>query len=285
VSPVGPGPGPDPMKGQPAFPDGLDWGPAELIQDDPKPGRVRRAAQRVGRVLTWPNRALDAALRKWPTRTVAALAAVGVAIMVVYAFGVGEDAGRNRGIALGRQQAAAAASAAASKASPEVKLPRLRSNDGVCGSRLELWDNDKIYSLLLDGPDNFRVLDITEQSKHASGGCSIGFKIPGYPPTEDSTGVESAQVRSGWDRQDNRCARYTVIDGRRWILDSPSLSGFLLHGEGRILAGDPRCGDPAPFRPWGEPDCGEKKWDVVRGWCSWPELVPDGQGGVKQGPN
>jgi hypothetical protein len=156
---------------------------------------------------------------------------------------------------------------------------RLRSNDGVCGSRLELWDNDKIYSLLLDGPDNFRVLDITEQSKHASGGCSIGFKIPGYPPTEDSTGVESAQVRSGWDRQDNRCARYTVIDGRRWILDSPSLSGFLLHGEGRILAGDPRCGDPAPFRPWGEPDCGEKKWDVVRGWCSWPELVPDGQRG------
>jgi hypothetical protein len=129
------GPGPDPMKGQPAFPDGLDWGPAELIQDDPKPDRVRRAAQRVGRVLTWPNRALDAALRKWPTRTVAALAAVGVAIMVVYAFGVGEDAGRNRGIALGRQQAAAAASAAASKASPEVKLPRLRSNDGVCGSR------------------------------------------------------------------------------------------------------------------------------------------------------
>jgi hypothetical protein len=97
-----------------AIPDGLEWGPATVIPDPVRatpapqpPGRFRRAVRLIDAALTWPLRLLSTAMRKWPTPTAAALAAVGVAMVAVYAFGAGQATGRHQGVALGRQQAAA----------------------------------------------------------------------------------------------------------------------------------------------------------------------------------
>ncbi|WP_100492751.1 hypothetical protein [Mycobacteroides abscessus] len=174
------------------------------------------------------------------------------------------------GVKQGREQVPAAAPAT------DPKPPTLRSNDGTCGSRLELHSGDKVFALMLDGPNDFRVLDVTVAAKVPSGGCSLGRDIPGGPKTEDSTGASSAQIRSGWDTQLNRCSRYVTIDGRRWVLDDPQFTelGYLAHGGyGRILAGDARCGGELPMQPYGGAQCPDHgngwryAWDAVRGEC------------------
>lgn len=179
------------------------------------------------------------------------------------------------GVKQGREQV----SAASAPSVPAIvsKPPTLRSNDATCGSRLELHAADgKVYALMLDGPNDFRVLDVTAAAKVPSGGCSLGRDIPGGPKTEDSTGASSAQIRSGWDTQLNRCSKFVTIDGRRWILDDPSFAefGYLAHGGyGRILAGDTRCGGELPMQPYGGAQCPDHgpgwhyEWDAVRGEC------------------
>jgi hypothetical protein len=101
--------------GQAGIPADLHWGPASMIPPvratttppAPPAGRFRRAVRRIDAALTWPLRLVSTAMRKWPTPTAAALAAVGVAMVAVYAFGAGQATGRHQGVALGRQQAAA----------------------------------------------------------------------------------------------------------------------------------------------------------------------------------
>lgn len=169
-------------------------------------------------------------------------------------------------------------------------LPVLRSNDRTCGSRLELHTDGHVYALMLDGESSFRVLDISEESKHPGGGCSIGMQFPDSPKTEDSTGARSAKVLTGWDTQDNRCAKFVTIDGRRWILDAAETGGtYLAHGgNGRILAGDARCGGELPMQPWGGASCpnhGESwayQWDAARGECVLN--APADHRGAPQGP-
>ncbi|MBN7296651.1 hypothetical protein [Mycobacteroides abscessus] len=168
-------------------------------------------------------------------------------------------------------------------------LPVLRSNDGTCGSRLDLYADGKVYALMLDGERDFRVLDITEESKEPGGGCSLGMQFPDGPRTEDSTGARSAKVLTGWDTQDNRCAKFVTIDGRRWILDAAEAGGtYLAHGSGRILAGDPRCGGELPMQPWGGASCPNHgaswvyQWDAARGECV--RDAPADHRGEAQGP-
>lgn len=130
-----------------------------------------------------------------------------------------------------------------------VKPPTLVSSDGTCGSRLELRTGGKVFALMLDGPNAFRVLDVTAEAKKDHGGCVIGLSIPGAPKTQDSTGVNAAIIRTGWDTKLNQCSQYVTIDGRRWVLGEPA-SGYLASGNGgRILAGDPRCGGGLPMQP------------------------------------
>ncbi|NOR99721.1 hypothetical protein [Mycobacteroides abscessus] len=191
------------------------------------------------------------------------------ATLAVIGVGVGGVALHQHGIAQGR---------AAVVAAPVINSqpPTLRSNDATCGSRLELHSGDKVYALMLDGPNEFRVLDVTAAAKVPSGGCSLGRDIPGGPKTEDSTGASSAQIRSGWDTHLNRCSRYVTIDGRRWLLDDPQFTeiGYLAHGGyGRLLAGDARCGGDLPMQPYGGAQCPDPgygwhyAWDAVRGEC------------------
>lgn len=182
--------------------------------------------------------------------------------------------------------------AAASAAAPATAsaLPVLRSNDGTCGSRLELYVDGRVYALMLDGERDYRVLDITEKSQHPGGGCSIGMQFPDSPKTEDSTGAWSAKVRTGWDTQDNRCAKFVTIDGRRWILDAAETGGaYLAHGgSGRILAGDARCGGELPMQPWGGASCPDHgsgwvyQWDAALGQCV--RDAPVERRGEAQGP-
>lgn len=167
-------------------------------------------------------------------------------------------------------------------------LPTLRSNDGVCGSRLELHSDGRVYALFLDGESDFRVLDITVEASKPGGGCSLGWVFPDSPRTEDSTGAESARVRTGWDTQTSRCAKFVTIDGRRWIIDAAETGGaYLAHGGGRILAGDPRCGGEVPMQPWGGAGCQDHgagwvyQWDAVLGQCA--REVPDAHRGQPQG--
>ncbi|MBE5469579.1 hypothetical protein [Mycobacteroides abscessus] len=205
------------------------------------------------------------------------------ATLAVLGVGVG-------GYALGNanhDRSEAAAPAAVPATAPA--LPVLRSNDGTCGSRLELHANGKLYALMLDGENDFRVLDITEESKRPGGGCSLGMQFPDGPRTEDSTGAQSAKVLTGWDTQDNRCTRFTVIDGRRWILDAAQAGGtYLAHGGGRILAGDARCGGELPMQPWGGASCPNHgagwvyEWDATRGECVLN--APAENRGAPQGP-
>lgn len=208
------------------------------------------------------------------------------AAAVLAALGVGVG-----GYAIGNanhDRSEAAAPAAAPATAPA--LPVLRSNDGTCGSRLELHADGKVYALMLDGENDFRVVDVTEQSKEPSGGCSLGMQLPDSPKTEDSTGAQSAEIRTGWDTQDHRCARFTVIDGRRWILDAAETGGtYLAHGgSGRILAGDPRCGGEVPMQPWGGASCPNHgagwvyQWDATRGECVLN--APAENRGAPQGP-
>lgn len=192
------------------------------------------------------------------------------ATLAVLSVGGGGYALHQAGVAQGREQASAAAPVTNSQP------PKLRSNDATCGSRLELHADGKVYSLMLDGERDFRVVDITEESKQARGGCATGVQLPGAPRTEDSTGAWSAQIRSGWDTQLNRCSKFVTIDGRRWILDDPQFAelGYLAHGgHGRILAGDARCGGDLPMQPFGGAQCPDHgngwryEWDAVRGEC------------------
>lgn len=220
------------------------------------------------------NEIHDAASR--PSRRVTIAAA---AVFAVLGIGVG-------GYALGfnanhdRPEPAAA----------PVTAPVLRSNDGTCGSRLDLYADGRVYALMLDGERDFRVLDITEESKRPGGGCSLGMQFPDGPRTEDSTGARSAKVLTGWDTQANRCAKFVTIDGRRWILDGAETGGaYLAHGgSGRILAGDARCGGELPMQPWGGASCpnhGESwvyQWDAVRGECVLN--APAENRGAPQGP-
>lgn len=170
-------------------------------------------------------------------------------------------------------------------ASPAASVPVLRANDATCGSRLELRTGDgKVYALMLDGERDFRVLDITEESQRPGGGCSLGRTVPDAPKSEDSTGAQSARIRSGWDTQLNRCSQYTVIDGRRWILDDPNAAGYLAHGgHGRIVAGDPRCGGELPMQPYGGAACPDHGpgwrygWDAAVGQCV-ANVAPERQG-------
>lgn len=198
------------------------------------------------------------------------------AVLAVLGAGVGGVALHQAGVAKGRAEGRSQVFAAPAKPPTVSKLPTLRSNDLTCGSRLELHTGDgKVYALMLDGPNDFRVLDVTAAAKEPSGGCSL-VQMPGTPKTEDSTGASSAQIRSGWDTQLNRCSRYVTIDGRRWVLDDPQFAeiGYLAHGGyGRILAGDARCGGELPMQPYGGAQCPDHgngwryQWDAVRGEC------------------
>lgn len=226
------------------------------------------------------NEAVTSSAAPTPKRRNVIAAAVTLAVLGV---GVG-------GYALGNahRDRSEAAAPAAVPATPS-KLPALRSNDGTCGSRLDLYADGKVYALMLDGERDFRVLDITEESKEPGGGCSLGMQLPDSPKTEDSTGARSAKVLTGWDTQDNRCARFTVIDGRRWILDAAETGGaYLAHGSGRILAGDARCGGELPMQPWGGASCPNHgagwvyEWDAARGECVLN--APAENRGAPQGP-
>lgn len=207
-------------------------------------------------------------------------------VLGVLGIGVGGAALHHAGVNQGREQAAAATTAAPVTA---PTLPVLRSNDGTCGSRLDLYADGRVYALMLDGERDFRVLDITEEAKEPGGGCSLGMQFPDGPRTEDSTGARSAKVLTGWDTQANRCAKFVTIDGRRWILDGADAGGAYLAygGSGRILAGDARCGGEVPMQPWGGAGCRDHgagwvyQWDAVLGQCA--REVPDAHRGQPQG--
>lgn len=174
------------------------------------------------------------------------------------------------------------ASAPSGGASPAASTPVLRANDSACGSRLELAADDRVFAVYLDSERDYRLVDITADRRDT--GCSLGHDVPDAPKSEDSTGAQSARIRSGWDTQLNRCSQYTVIDGRRWILDDPGAAGYLAHGgHGRILAGDVRCGGELPMQPYGGAACPDHgpgwrySWDAVVGQCV-ANAAPERQG-------
>lgn len=226
------------------------------------------------------NEIHEAASRPSRRATIAASAVFAVLGIGVGGYALGTNASHDR--------SEAAAPAAAPVTTPT--LPVLRSNDGTCGSRLELHADGRVYALMLDGENDFRVLDITAEASKPGGGCSLGWVFPDSPRTEDSTGAESAKIRTGWDTQTNRCAKFVTIDGRRWVLDAAETGGaYLAHGGGRILAGDSRCGGELPMQPWGGAGCQDHgagwvyEWDAVLGQCA--REVPDAHRGEPQGPN
>ncbi len=187
-------------------------------------------------------------------RVRATAAAVLAVAMIGGVLAAGLAVGKQQGRQVGREEAAATLPADAGE-------PVLRSSDGTCGSRFELVLGDRVYALFLDSTTDTRLALLDPPPDV---GCD-----PDY--TGDPTGAETAKVLTGWDRREEKCVAFTVIDGRRWILGA-EVGGYLAPGEGRVIAGDARCGGELPAEPLGEGVCKRPYgwnygWDAARGYC------------------
>jgi hypothetical protein len=214
------GPGPDPVKGQPAPPptrrQRVTLKVLQLVAT--MIGAVFNVGAWIGRMLTWPLRWLG----RHPKWIPVAVAVYAVATAVdLYAMGrhAGTVAGRDSAIA----EMQAHQTAHLTAPSPTGRLlpdpPSVDVSGRFCGGRIAIIDRGHAYLLLFGaGPRDGRLVDM--QLRGFAERCGDGGE------------GDRALIYIGYDRDSGGCVKYARVEGQSWILSS---GVALIHGRGRLV--------------------------------------------------